>query len=169
MFMDMAHSSLAQAKGMGLDFLPDTGMGGIPEKLGQKAREWGFPQALNSKEMARQSIALAIAEPIVRAESGAAVPADEVRKLALRYVPSPGETRVEQHRKLRSLVSAIGALRQGMPEWKAAEFAPMQQNFQRWADELEGGGGKSKTVVRRGTDESGKRVVQYSDGTTGPE
>jgi hypothetical protein len=31
------------------------------------------------------------------------------------------------------------------------------------------GTGAGKTIVKRGTDESGARVVQYSDGTVGPE
>jgi hypothetical protein len=172
MFLDQAHQQLQQAQAMGVKFLPSTGIGGTAESFGRFARGWGMPQLLDNDELARQSIASAIAEPIVRAESGAAVPESEVKRLSLRYIPLPGESRVEQARKLRSLVGAIGSIRQGLPAWKAAEFAPKQAAFQAWADSLDPAGkagGEKKTIVRRGTDESGRRVVQYSDGTVGPE
>ena len=173
MFMDMAHKQLAQARSMGIDFLPNTGVGGTGEMMGGKLREWGFPQTLDDKQLARQAIARSIAEPIVRAETGAAKPESEVRDLAMRYQPLPGESRVEQYRKLRSLVAAVGALRQSMPEWKSAEFAPMQAEFQAWADELEKGGGarpaagpaaKAASAMERKKGTNGKWYVKTAAG-----
>jgi hypothetical protein len=76
---------------------------------------------------------LSIAEPIIRAESGAAVPESEVRRLALRYIPMPGESKQEHERKLSALVSAIEAVGQKLPEWKAAEFRPFYEKAKAWA------------------------------------
>jgi hypothetical protein len=155
MFLDQAHKQLAQARDMGESIFPNEGVSGIPENAGRLARSLGLPQVMSDKALARQGIMSAIAEPIVRAESGAAVPENEVKRLSLRYIPIPGESRVEQRRKLRSLVGAVGALTQGMPPWKAAEFTGLQKDFQDWADSLDPktspatNAGSTTTVTRR--------------------
>jgi hypothetical protein len=146
MFLDQAHKQLAQARAMGGDIFPNEGVSGIPENAGRLARSLGLPQMMSDKALARQGIMSAIAEPIVRAESGAAVPESEVKRLALRYIPVPGESRVEQERKLRSLVGAVGALTQAMPPWKAAEFTALQRDFQEWADALDSTKKKAKRI-----------------------
>jgi hypothetical protein len=136
MFLAQAQGQLGQAMGAGRDVLPRTGLGGLKEQAAWEARRMGFPQLSTDKEMARQSMLLAIAEPIVRAESGAAVPESEVKRLAVRYVPQPGESRVEQYRKLQSLVVAISSVMQKLPPAKAEEFRPFYEQATEWAREL---------------------------------
>jgi uncharacterized membrane protein len=164
MFLDQAHKQLAQARDMGEDIFPNEGASGIPENAGRLARSLGLPQMMSNKALARQGIMSAIAEPIVRAESGAAVPENEVKRLSLRYIPIPGESRVEQRRKLRSLVGAVGALTQGMPAWKAAEFTGLQKDFQNWADSLDP---KTSSASETATAPSStrKRIKLNADGS----
>lgn len=141
MFLKQGENALGQAMEMGKRILPSSGFAGAKEKAAWAAREWGAPQLSSKDELARQSLLLSIAEPIVRAESGAAVPPEEVRRLALRYVPSPGEPKEEQARKLRSLVGAIRAVQEKLPPAKAAEFDPFYNQASTWAADILGEGG----------------------------
>jgi len=141
MFLRQSENALKQAMSMGERILPASGMAGGKEKAAWFAREHGVPQLSSRDELARQSLLLSIAEPIVRSESGAAVPPEEIRRLALRYVPSPGEPKEEQARKLRSLVGAIRSVQEKLPPAKAAEFNQFFDQAQAWAADILGEGG----------------------------
>lgn len=133
MFLKQGENALTQAMQMGPGIFPTPGVGGGLESLAWKARIAGFPQLSSSEQQARQGLLLSIAEPIIRAESGAAVPESEVRRLATRYIPMPGESAQEHQRKLKLLVNAIEAVSQKLPEAKAAEFRPFYEKAAAWA------------------------------------
>jgi hypothetical protein len=147
MFLRQSENALKQAMKMGAKILPSSGMAGGKEKAAWFAREHGVPQLSSKDELARQSLLLSIAEPLVRSESGAAVPPEEVRRLALRYVPSPGEPKEEQARKLRSLVGAIRAVQEKLPPAKAAEFDPFYNRATAWAADILGEGGSGSGSI----------------------
>lgn len=137
MFLSQAAANLHFAQAMGKSVLPAPGWSGLAESVAWQARSRGFPQLASEQEQKRQSVLLAIAEPIVRAESGAAVPEEEVRRLALRYIPMPGEAPPVQVSKLRMLISAVGGVMQRLPPVKAQEFAPFYDALAGWAAQLE--------------------------------
>jgi len=136
MFLRQSEAALNEAIRFGKDILPATGMRGLKETVANRARDWGMPQLSSEDELRRQSILRATAQPIVRAESGAAVPPSEIRDLSVRYIPSPGESRLEQGRKLRALVAAIRAQQEKLPPQKAAEFNDFFNRAQAWADAI---------------------------------
>lgn len=134
MYLEQGKNALKQAMTMGKEILPSSGIRGGKEKLAWEARTMGAPQFSSRDELARQSLLISLAEPIVRAETGAGKNRGEERDLVTRYVPAPGEPKEEQARKLRSLIGAIRAVQQKLPPQKAAEFDEFYNQAQAWAE-----------------------------------
>jgi hypothetical protein len=136
----------AQAKG---GILPGTGVKGNVEALGWAARPYA-PSMVPENMQTRQSLLLSLAEPIVRAESGAAVPPEEVRRLAIRYVPSPGEPRSEQLRKLDALAGSYRSLQRKVGPAEAANFEPALREIESWVEQIKFGEGAGSSAAPSG-------------------
>jgi hypothetical protein len=130
-----AFNQAAQAQEAGGNILPGTGVKGNIEALGWKAREY-TPSLVPQGVQTRQSLLLSLAEPIVRAESGAAVPPEEVKRLALRYIPSPGEPRGEQIRKLEALAGSYRSLQRKAGPQEARNVEPALQKIEAWVEQV---------------------------------
>jgi hypothetical protein len=149
MYLEQGRNALKQAMKMGRDILPSSGLVGGKEKIAWAARSRGLPQLSSRDELARQSLLISLAEPIVRAETGAGKNEGEIRDLTTRYIPTPGEPKEEQARKLRSLIGAIRAVQQKLPPQKAEEFQDFYNDAEAWAASIleeEGTGSGSPTA-----------------------
>jgi hypothetical protein len=91
-----------------LSSLPDTFMG--------KANRAGFPQLASNRVVQQNTFWSNVADPIVRARTGAAMPVEEFNNQMAMLVPRPGESPEVQMQKAQQLIAFLKSGTVGLPQ-----------------------------------------------------
>lgn len=135
MFAEQMNNALEQLMSMGPRAFPKSGMRGLGESASWKLRGLGLPQFSSADEQARQSLFLALTEPLIRIETGAAKTPSEERELAMRYIPLPGEAPQEHARKIQLFVKQGRGILHQVPPAMQPQFTSVLDRAQQWANE----------------------------------
>lgn len=139
-------------------------VGGV---LGAAANFGASPEQQQFEQAQRDFI-----NAVLRRESGAAISAGEFANAAQQYFPQPGDKKavIEQKRAARqrayqTMMAAVPANMRTLPSLPGAPVAAAPAAPPTPAPAASGAGGRQ--IVRTGTDASGRKVVQYDDGSIG--
>lgn len=95
---------------------PDEGrISSLPDTAMYLANRAGFPQVASERVQAQSAFWSNVADPIVRARTGAAMPVEEFNNQMAMLVPRPGEAPAVQMQKAQQLVAFLKSGTVGLP------------------------------------------------------